>query len=230
MPSPESVQSSPTRGKSDGVWVRMRRNLMAGALVLGPVMVTAWLLGQAFQVLDGILADSINHLLRDGLGLRLLDGKPIPGLGLLALLALLLLTGYLARQVVGQWLIARAQALLNRIPLVSRVYQAVEQISKAIFSGKQDVFKQAVLLEYPRPGIYSIGIVTADTSGRLQEALPEDCVSVFLVTSPNPTTGFLLFVPKREIIPLDMSVEDALKQIISAGAIGALTEKPSRKG
>jgi len=105
------------------------------------------------------------------------------------------------------------------IPIISRIYSTIQQISRAFLSEKREVFKKAVLFEYPRPGTYSIGFFTQDTKGMVQDALDCDVVSVFLPTTPNPTSGFLLFVPKTEIIELDMPVEEALKLVISGGAI-----------
>ena len=201
-------------------WRKLKTYLLTGALVLGPVVVTVFLLWTSFLFLDGILAKVMNFILRDVLGIRILGARPIPGLGLIALLILLTATGYAARHVFGQWVIAKGQELINRIPLVNRVYHAVQQISQAIFTGKRSVYKRVVMFEYPRKGIYSIGIMTADTGGYVQDKLPEDSISVFLPTTPNPTSGFLLFIPKKDIIELDIPVEDALKMIISGGAVG----------
>ena len=206
----------------------LRRDLIAGLVVIGPVIITVYLLVQTFKILDSILARFVNPAVSKLLSIELENGQQIPGLGLVALLLLLIVTGSLARRAAGRWLITRGQQVLNRIPLINRIYKAVDQISKAVFSGRSGVFQQAVLVEYPSRGIYSLGIVTADTSGKIQAALPHDCLSVFILTTPNPTTGFLLFIPKKDIIFLDMPVEEALKQIISAGAISALEESPQK--
>ena len=102
---------------------------------------------------------------------------------------------------------------------MNKIYKAIDQISQAFFSDKREIFKKTVLVEYPRKGMYSIGFYTQDTHGPVQDALPEDVISIFLPSTPNPTTGFLLFVPKKDVITLDLSVEEALKLVISAGAI-----------
>ncbi|MDP8228569.1 MAG: DUF502 domain-containing protein [Candidatus Electryoneaceae bacterium] len=193
---------------------KIYRYLLTGALALGPIGITLFLLWKSFLFLDKILAPFINVILRKSFGIQ-----SIPGLGLLVLLIVLIITGYSARRVGGKWMLSQSKQLLSRIPLVNRIYQAVEQISSAIFSGQREVFKKAVLIEYPRKGVYSIGIMTADTTGLIQDCLPEDSLSVFIPTTPNPTSGFLLFIPKREIIELDISVENALKMIISAGTV-----------
>ncbi len=207
---------------------KLKTYLITGALVLGPVVVTIFLLWTSFLFLDGILAAVMNFIVRDILGIAIFGERPIPGLGLIALLALLTLTGFAAKNVFGQLVITRGQQIMNRIPLVNRIYHAVQQISQAIFSGHKGVYQQAVLIEYPRKGLYSIAIMTADTKGVVQEALPEDSISVFLPTTPNPTSGFLLFVPKKDVIELNIPVEDALKLIISGGTISALNDKPPR--
>ncbi len=209
-------------------WRNLRKNLITGFLVLGPTVITIYVLWCGFLLLDGILGNGINFLLREVLGLPLIGDNPIPGVGFIALLILLILTGFAARNAPGQWVIRRNRMLMIQIPMVNRVYRAIEQISQAIFSGKKEVFKCAVLIEYPRKGVYSIAIETADTNIHLQEKLPDDSITVFVPTTPNPTSGFLLFVPRRDVISLDISVEDALKLIISGGTITTLDEEVSR--
>ncbi len=202
-----------------GLLHAFRRNLITGTLIIGPIALTIYLLYHLFLFLDGFFARFINFLLRQGLGLEIFGTAPIPGLGLIALLLLVLLTGWGARNVIGRWVIKRSQEILDRIPLVNSVYKTFNQISEALFSGRKDMFKRAVLLQYPCKGIYSIGVITADNIGSLRHYLPEDTVSVFIVTTPNPTTGFLIFVPYKDLIELNMPVEDALKIIISGGIV-----------
>ena len=202
-----------------------QRYLFTGFLVLGPVAVTVWLLWKSFSFLDGILASAMNLLVRRGLGITILGDRPIPGLGLITLVILLTVTGAITRRAFGKWMVVQGQLLLKRIPLVNRIYKTMDQISQAIFSGKREVFKHAVLVEFPRTGIYSIGVITSESSGKIQEYLPEECITIFVPTTPNPTTGFLLFVPRKQVIPLQIPVEDALKLILSGGALGALDEK-----
>jgi len=214
--------------EEQSIWRRLKRYLFTGFLIIGPIGVTMFLFWKGFLFLDGILGKGINYLLRDILELNIYGNRPIPGIGFVALIILLILTGFAAHNVFGHKLIQKSQRFLNQIPLVNRIYHAVEQISQAIFSGRREVFKRAVLIEYPRKGIYSIAIMTSDTSGYLQEKLPEDSISVFLPTTPNPTSGFLLFVPKSEIIELNISVEYALKLIISGGTLSA-SEKEKTK-
>ena len=108
---------------------------------------------------------------------------------------------------------------MTRIPLINRIYIAIREISEAILSEKREVFKKAVLIEYPRKGLFTMAFFTQDTRGPIQDTLKEDVVSVFVPTTPNPTSGYLLFVPKTQVTDLDMSVEDAMKMVISGGSV-----------
>jgi len=197
---------------------RFRIYFGTGLLVLAPISLTIWIIYQLFLRIDGILRGLVYKIFHDALGVSL-GSHPIPGLGFIALLLLITITGALARIYVGRKLITLGERAVAGIPIISRIYSTIQQISRAFLSEKREVFKKAVLFEYPRPGIYSIGFFTQDTKGMVQDALDCDVVSVFLPTTPNPTSGFLLFVPKTEIIELDMPVEEALKLVISGGAI-----------
>ena len=198
-----------------GVMKDLRSYFVAGLLVIVPFSLTVFIIYQVFLAIDGILQNIIFNFLRSQFGLD----SPLPGLGFLTLLLLIFGAGVLARNYFGNRLIHLGEKIVTRIPLINRVYLTIQQISHAFFGEKREVFKKAVLFEYPRPGIYSIGFFTQDTKGEVQNRLDEDVVSIFLPTTPNPTSGFLLFVPKKDIIELQISVEDALKLVISGGAI-----------
>ena len=200
------------------MWDALRKTLLAGLLVLAPITLTAYLLYHLFRILDGILRDPIGQFLVETIGV---DARwvPLPGLGILALLILLLITGAVARNYLGKKLIAVGDYVVTHIPLINRVYLAIREISEAILSEKREVFKKAVLIEYPRKGLYSIAFFTQDTKGPVQDTVEEDVVSVFLPTTPNPTSGYLLFVPKADVVDLNIPVEDALKLVISGGSI-----------
>jgi uncharacterized membrane protein len=200
------------------MWNELRKTLLAGLLVLAPITLTVYLLYHLFRFLDGILRDTILTFLADSLGWTFIQ-TPIPGLGILALLALLFLVGALARNYFGKKLFAIGDYIVTHIPLINRIYSAIHEISEAILSEKREIFKKAVLIEYPRKGLYSVAFFTQDTKGPVQDKLKDDVVSVFLPTTPNPTSGYLLFVPKADAVDLDMSVEDALKLVISGGSI-----------
>jgi len=219
------------------MWNEIRKTLLAGLLVLAPITLTAYILYYLFRIFDGILRDAVTRFLVEQLGMSQ-PKSAIPGLGILAILALLIITGALARNYFGKKFITLGDYVVAHIPLISRIYIAIREISEAILSEKREVFKKAVLIEYPRKGLYSIGFFTQDTTGPVQDSLKEDVVSIFLPTTPNPTSGYLLFVPKSQVQELEMSVEDALKLVISGGSVhlkenrgiaGPISRKKKRK-
>lgn len=207
-------------------WRHIRSDLVTGSLVLAPVVITFYLMFKIFQLLDSILGRMISSLLRDSLGVTFFGPGKLPGVGLIGLLILLILTGWTARTIAGRTFIAKGQSLLNNIPLVNRIHKAFQQIGEAISKGRSDLFKRAVLVEYPRQGVYSVGIVTAENIGKLQKLISEPSVPVFIVSTPNPTTGFMIFVPRKDLIELNMTVEEALKLVVSGGIISAFENNP----
>jgi uncharacterized membrane protein len=209
---------------------RLRRYFVAGLLVLVPVLITIFIVQQLFLLIAGILSGPITLALggADALqaplpllgwaGLRV--GHLVPGISTLALLLLILVTGGLARNFLGARALAVGERLLEQIPGVRNIYTAVRQISNTLLGSRQNVFRHAVLFEYPRPGVWSIGFVTEDSDFDFTAepgSVPHR--HIFLPTTPNPTSGYLLFIPRRDCVELDISVEDALKLIISGGAV-----------
>jgi len=188
---------------------RLRNYLIAGLLVILPVAVTVLVLVSIFRALDNLLGPAFHYLL----------GEDVPGLGLVAGIVLILLTGAMASNVLGRRVVGLFDRIMLRIPLARTIYSATKQVSDGLLQQNRAAFKQAVLVEWPRPGIYSIGFVTGETRGEAQEKTKERVVNVFIITTPNPTTGFLCLVPESELIPLEMSLEDALKMVVSAGIV-----------
>ena len=197
---------------------KLRGFFVAGLLVLTPLALTVWVVWQLFVGIDGLLNEPISKAFFRSLGVETAY-RSIPGLGLLAILLLILLVGFIARNFVGRKIISLGNLILRKIPVVRHIYSTFQQISEAFLTERSDVFKKAVLFEYPRKGIYSIGFITQDTKGLIQDCLSKDVYSLFLPTTPNPTSGYLLFVPKSDVRLLNLSVEEALKLIISGGAI-----------
>jgi uncharacterized membrane protein len=196
----------------------VRKTFLAGLLVLTPITLTVFILTWLFRLIDVNLREWVYRAIIEP---RNYDDwiVKIPGLGLLVILALIILAGVIARNLFGRKLLDIADFIVTRIPLVNRIYIAIREISEAILSEKREVFKKAVLIEYPRKGAYSVAFYTQDTKGPVQDQLEEDVVSLFVPTTPNPTSGYLLFIPKKDVKDLDMSVEDALKLVISGGSI-----------
>jgi uncharacterized membrane protein len=199
----------------------LRRYLLAGLAAILPTAITAYILWFLFTKLDSILGS----YLRDKTGLS------FPGIGLAAIVVILLATGAMASNLIGKRLMRFMQKGLESIPLFNRVYVAVRQISETLLSERSNVFRQVALVEYPRRGTYSICFLTSENSGEIAAKLARRTVNVFVPTSPNPTSGFMLVVPAEDLIPLDMSVEDGMKMVISAGSYtphggyGRLTHK-----
>lgn len=210
----------------------LRGWFVTGLIVLGPLVVTVWIIYQFFIFADSVLGRPIQWTLGKVLGIQFFIDHTIRGMGFVALIILILAVGWFARQYLGSRIVSWVNRGIEKIPLVNKVYVAVLQISEALLGGRREVFKQAVLVEYPRKGLWCIGFLTQDTRGPVQTALNDDVISVFLPTTPNPTSGYLLFVPKDQVALLDVSVEEALKLIISAGAVvplsGGSAEEVSR--
>ncbi|MFQ5652004.1 MAG: DUF502 domain-containing protein [bacterium] len=197
---------------------KIRAYFFTGLVVLVPLVLTTYIIWNLFLAIDGILRQVVSDLLQEQFGVTFAK-KQIPGIGFVTLVLIIITTGILARNYFGRTIVSFGERIVQRIPLINRVYGAIKQISQAFFASQREVFKKAVLFEYPRKGIYSIGFYTQDTRGPVQESLETDMVSIFLPTTPNPTSGFLLFVPKTDIIELNLTIEEALKLVISGGAV-----------
>lgn len=201
----------------------IKRNLIAGLLVVTPLAATAFFL---------------SFLLRWGDKALLLIPKAyrpahylpfdIPGLGIIFLLLLLFCMGVLVRNVFGRFLVRLGERIVNTIPLVNKFYSAVKQLVSTIVSGGNKDFKRVVLIEYPRKGVWALAYVTGTAVGEIQRRTEKRVVNLFVPTTPNPTSGFYLMVPEDELIPLDMSVEDSFKVLISGGIINPESTQEQR--
>ena len=200
----------------------MKKYLIAGLLVWLPLAVTIWVLASVLGLLDGVFVWFLNGsqaLLPAGSHSFIELLRRIPGLGVLVMLIALFLTGVFATNVVGQWALRKGHRLLNRIPIVKSIYSSVQQVSDTLFSSSGNAFREAVLVEYPRAGAWTIAFVTGKPSGETAAHLAGDHLSIYVPTTPNPTSGFFLMVRRAEVIPLAMSVDEALKYVISMGVV-----------
>lgn len=145
--------------------------------------------------------------------------RAIPGLGVIIVLAIIFVSGLLAANYAGQWWIKLWDRFINRIPIVKSIYSSVKQVSDTLFSSKGNAFRQAVLIPYPRNGSWTIAFVTGNPAQEVANKLKEEHLNVFVPTTPNPTSGFFMIVPKADMIELDMTVEEALKHIVSMGSV-----------
>ena len=200
----------------------MRKYLFAGLLVWLPLAITVGVLMWAVGLMDGLfhgILGGIQHVLPTSAEnfIALLVG--VPGLGVVLLVLLLLVTGMFATNMVGAWWLAQWNKLLSHIPIVKSIYVSVKQVSDTLFSTNGNAFREAVLVQYPRDGSWTIAFVTGKPSGEVAAALPGEHVSLYVPTTPNPTSGFFLMVPRAACQPLSMSVDEALKYIISMGVV-----------
>jgi uncharacterized membrane protein len=196
----------------------VKRYFITGLLIWAPLGITIWVL----SFILGMMDQSIMVLPTEWQPRNLL-GFHIPGLGALLTLLIVFLTGLLTANFIGQHLVRWWEALLHRIPVVRSIYQSVKQISDTVFSPSGQAFRQAVLVQYPRQGSWTIGFLTGTPGGEIAEHLGNDMVSLYVPTTPNPTSGFFLMVTKTDVTELEMSVEDALKYLISMGVVAPAT-------
>lgn len=205
-----------------GLWARMRGYFLAGLLVVAPVGITFWLSWLVLSFIDA----RVTPLIPEAYNPNTYVPFGIPGLGVLVLLLFVTFVGALTRVLLGRWMVRGGEHLLSRMPVVRSIYGATKQIVETVLANQSEAFRQAVLFEYPRRGSWAIGFVTGKTIGEVQNVTEDDVVNVFLPTTPNPTSGYLLFLPRRELVELSMSVEDAIKMIISGGIVTPPDQRP----
>jgi uncharacterized membrane protein len=200
----------------------MKKYLIAGLLVWLPLAVTVWVLHAVYGVVEGLfgwLISATQAVLPVAAHAPLEALRHVPGLGLVVMLALLIATGAFAANIVGQWWLKQGSRILHRIPIVKSIYSSVKQVSDTLFSSSGNAFREAVLVQYPREGSWTIAFVTGRPGGEAAEHLQGDYLSLYVPTTPNPTSGFFLMVPRADVIELRMSVDEALKYIISMGVV-----------
>ncbi len=189
---------------------QLRNNAIAGLIILLPIVATIYILYAVFSTLDRILRPFI----------VLIFGREIYGLGVVVSFVVIVFAGMFGKNVLGRKLISFSEALMIRIPLVKQIYITVKQISETVFSkSTATAFKQVVMIEYPRKGLYQLGFITGNGALEIESLTGEEILNIFVPTTPNPTSGMLVILPKSDVIVLEMSVEDAIKMILSGGVI-----------
>ena len=210
--------------------IEVKKYIIAGLLVWLPLAITIWVLAWIVGVLDGVfqaLVATAAAVLPES-AQKLLDTLAhVPGLGVLLLLLLMMLTGMFVTNIVGQWWIQQWDRLLSKIPIVKSIYSSVKQVSDTLFSSSGQAFREAVLVQYPRQGCWTIAFVTGRPGGEVATHLHGEHVSLYVPTTPNPTSGFFLMAPRSEVRPLSMSGEEALKDVISMGVVTPPTIDPT---
>ncbi|WP_088284835.1 DUF502 domain-containing protein [Ideonella sp. A 288] len=200
----------------------MKKYAIAGLLVWMPLAITIWVLLWLLGLMDGVfmwLLTLSQAVLPAGLDSLIEQLRHVPGLGVLVMLVLMLLTGVFVTNIFGQWWVRQWDALMGRIPIVKSIYSSVKQVSDTLFSSNGNAFREAVLVQYPHAGSWTIAFVTGKPSGEVARHLQSEHVSLYVPTTPNPTSGFFLMMPRTSVRPLSMSVDEALKYIISMGVV-----------
>lgn len=197
---------------------RIRKIFLTGLLVSLPLVVTVVVFKFVFDTLDNFLGPLVTRLLVEA-GAPIRPTYKIPGVGVVTTLAIVFLVGLLTRHWIGRKLWDLGENIVSRIPLIRPVYIGAKQVVETFAANSSQTFSKVVMLEYPRRGIYCLAFITSETRGEAQERTAENLVNVFLPTTPNPTSGFLLLVPREELIIMDMTVEEGIKMIVSGGLV-----------
>jgi len=214
----EQEQKQP---RKPGIFASLRSNFLTGLIVIAPIGLTIWLVWSLIGWVDGFVLPFLPNAYNPALFInRYLDiGIDVRGVGVIVFLVFTFLVGWIAKGLIGRWLLGVAERLVFSIPLVRSVYSGLKQITETVLAQGNANFEQACLVEYPRKGIWAIAFVSTNAKGEIADRAETQMISIFLPTTPNPTSGFLLFVPRKDAIMLDMSVEDAAKLVISAGLV-----------
>ncbi|MEL7258088.1 MAG: DUF502 domain-containing protein [Pseudomonadota bacterium] len=223
----------PPHPKKPGRFAGLRTSFLTGIIVIAPVGLTVWLIWSLIGWVDGFVLPFVpdayqpeNLINRWFLGNTRPDDEGwvkinIRGVGVIVFLLFTIFVGWIAKGLIGKSLISYAESLVDRMPVVRSIYSGVKQIAETVFQQSERSFEKACLIQYPRKGIWAIGFISTDTKGEIlaKAETSGQMVSVFVPTTPNPTSGFLLFFPKEDVIELDMTIEDAAKLVISAGLV-----------
>jgi uncharacterized membrane protein len=214
---------------------RLRTSFLTGIVVIAPVALTIWLIWSVIGWFDGFVLPFVPDAYRPEEILNTIFGYDlklnIRGVGVVVFLVFATLVGWLAKGLIGRSFIKYAENLVNRMPVVRSFYSGIKQIAETVFAQQERSFEKACMIEYPRKGIWAIGFISTTAKGEIADRNSSNgpMVSVFVPTTPNPTSGFLLFLPKKDIIELDMSIEDAAKLVISAGLVYPPAKKAAQK-
>ncbi|MBE2191850.1 MAG: DUF502 domain-containing protein [Alphaproteobacteria bacterium] len=197
--------------KESRVFAALRNYFLTGLVVTAPVGLSLYLVWSVLAWID----EKVGGILP----IRLTDDKDIPGLGVIVAIGFFIVVGIFTRNFIGRMLLKLSHYVMERLPVVKTVYGALKQVIDMVMGQQAKAFRDVVMIEYPRKGVYMMGFLTGKTEGEVQALTDKEMVNIFIPTTPNPTSGFLVFVPADEVIDLNMSVDDGLKMIISGGMI-----------
>jgi|TARA_B110000238_G_scaffold15173_1_gene14816 uncharacterized membrane protein len=204
-----------------GLFARFRRYFLAGILVTSPILITAYVTWLIVTFVDTQVAG----MLPESLDFTTKLPHQIPGIGLIISIITITFIGAITPGFIGRTLLKAGERILNKMPVVRSIYGAIKQIMETVMSTNSDSFREVVLVEYPRKGIWVIGFVTGETKGEVQSLTKDKVINIFVPTTPNPTSGFLLFIPQKDLVYMDMKVEDAVKMVISGGIVTPIIKK-----
>jgi len=194
---------------------QFKRYFITGLLISLPLLVTCWLTWKALGAIEGGIARLFDRMVEKGV---FASDPYIFGMGIVLVVVAMIGIGVFANRTLGRRLISLGESILARVPFISKVYLTVREM-RDTFVGQKRIFTRLVLVEYPRRGVWCIGFITRETEGEIKQKAGDNMLNVFIPTTPNPTSGYLVFVPKKDAIELDMSVEEGMKLVISGGAI-----------
>lgn len=209
---PPGPAADPEPSARNGLLPRLRAYFFAGVLMTAPISITFYIAWQFIRFMD----DQVKGLIPVAWNPQ---NWGVHGFGLVAIAAALTLIGALTAGFAGRLMVKLSERVLERMPVIRSIYSAVKQIFETVLAQKANAFREVVLVEYPRPGIWTLGFITGTTTGEVRAHFAEEMVNVFIPTTPNPTSGFLLFLPRKDVQLLSMSVEDGIKMVVSTGII-----------
>ncbi|MBU6507814.1 MAG: DUF502 domain-containing protein [Alphaproteobacteria bacterium] len=204
-----------SNGNGDGVGERLRAYFLAGILVTGPIAFTLWITWSIVDFIDR----AVSHLVPTSYNPGTYFPFNIPGFGLVVAVVALTLIGWLTAGYAGRLLLRLSDRIMKRMPVVRGIYGAFKQIFETVLAKRSNTFREVVLVEWPRRGMWTVAFVTAQGEGEIKAKVALDTVGLYVPTTPNPTSGYLVYVPREDIVPLSMSVEDGIKLVISGGII-----------
>lgn len=204
--------------ESVGLFIRLRNYFISGLLFSLPLIITFYVVSWIIRTVD----NWIQPLIPPEYNPQNFLPFPMPGLGIIIAIIVLIVLGSMTRGFLGNLILRYSEQVLSKMPIVRSVYSTTKQISEAVLKSRSNSFREVGMIEYPRPGIWALCFITGSTKGEVQRKTNNDVVNVFVPTTPNPTSGFLLFVPRHDIVIMDMSVEEGIKMVVSAGMITPL--------
>lgn len=235
-----NIQTPPEPPKRrSGLISGLRNNFLAGIVVIAPIGLTIWLIWSVVGWVDGFVWPLVPDYYHPTQIVNRILGNDSPmspdyiqvnvrGLGVILFLVVTIAVGWIAKGIIGRRFLVWGESLVGRMPVVRSIYNGAKQLAETVFAQSETSFDEACLIEYPRKGVWAIGFISTKAKGEMAEKVPADgdIMTVFLPTTPNPTSGFLLFIPRSDLTMLDMSVEDAAKLVISAGLVYPNTKTP----